>query len=78
MVRLLVEKGADVNAINYEGETALMIAVDAGDNPEVVKLLLEKGADVNARTKEGETALMIASKRLRLDAIKLLKAHGAK
>ncbi len=48
-----MQKGADVNARNKDGDTALMLGCRRG-HLEVVKLLLEKGADVNARDKDGQ------------------------
>ena len=60
VVRLLLEKGADVNANYPSGVTALIWASREG-HLNVVKLLLEKGADVNARDKFGRTALMMAA-----------------
>ena len=47
-VSALIAKGADVNARNNYGWTALSHAARAG-NAELVKLLLAHGADVNAR-----------------------------
>ena len=47
MCELLIEKGADVNAVEEDGWTALMIAAGNG-HKEVCQLLIEKGADVNA------------------------------
>jgi len=58
-VKLLLDKGADVNKKTDIGETALMTA-SYGGNVEVVKLLLAKGADINVKNSKGETALMIA------------------
>lgn len=55
----LLQKGADVNASNRNGETALILAATQYD-PEAVQLLLQKGANVNAKTKSGRTALMQA------------------
>ncbi|MGH9846685.1 MAG: ankyrin repeat domain-containing protein [Blastocatellia bacterium] len=53
-----MDKGADPNAKNNVGATALMLA--AGDHAKV-KLLLNKGADVNARSNSGATVLIIAA-----------------
>jgi ankyrin repeat protein len=52
-VKLLVDRGALVNARDPEfQQTALMMAVRE-DRPAVVKFLIDKGADVNATTRAG-------------------------
>ncbi len=51
---LLIESGADVDATNNRGETALMEA----RNAEITQLLIYAGADVNATNSDGLTALM--------------------
>ena len=56
-VRLLLAQGADANAQNDGGGTALMYAIE---DAEKTRLLLDRGADVNARSGEGRTALLIA------------------
>src|SRR5215831_982749 len=58
MVKLLLDSGADVNAKNPLGNTALNLSAD---QPEKVSLLVAKGADVNTATKLGRTALLIAA-----------------
>ncbi len=58
-VRAFLEAGADPNAADEDGATALMYAVWQQD-PEVVRLLISVGADVNAADKDGNTALMAA------------------
>jgi ankyrin repeat protein len=55
--RLLLGRGAVVNARNDAGGTALMYSVD---DVAKTKLLLDRGADPNLRSGEGRTALMIA------------------
>lgn len=59
LVRLLLEAGADVNAMNDDGETPLMRAAasqEEGHN-HVVALLIEAGANATARDRNGGTAL---------------------
>ena len=72
VVKMLLEKGADVNAKNTKGWTALMIASLRGQT-EVVKNLLEKGADVNAKDEDGKSALKHA---INNEIIKLLNARA--
>ena len=55
VVRLLLGKGAAVDAKDNDGKTALMLACG---HMEVVQLLLRKGAVVGAERQSGRTALM--------------------
>lgn len=74
-MRLLLDKGADVNARNHAGATALMWAAD---DLEKTRLLLDRGANVNAKSDDGRTALMIAAGWQGNSAVvKLLLDHGA-
>ena len=74
-VRLLLAQGADANAQNDGGGTALMYAIE---DAEKTRLLLDRGADVNARSGEGRTALLIAVGRAGSNAVvKLLLERGA-
>jgi ankyrin repeat protein len=56
---LLVELGADVNAANQKGQTALHAAAFTGVDP-IVQFLVEKGAKVDAKDRVGQTAWTIA------------------
>ena len=58
-VKDLIRLGADVNARNNHGDTALMRACQGG-HADTVKMLIEHGADVNAKDKEGKTSLQWA------------------
>jgi ankyrin repeat protein len=55
-VKLLLGKGADVNAQGGPYGTALC-AASSGGHEQVVKLLLNKGADVNAQDEDNGNAL---------------------
>lgn len=54
--KLLIEKGANVNARSNDGATALHAAAFFC-HTEIVKLVLSKGADVNAKNIRGDTPL---------------------
>lgn len=77
-IKLLLAKGADVNARNKLNRTALMFAALSADSG-AVKLLLEKGAAVNLTNELGYTALMYAaaSESQEPEVIKALLAKGA-
>ena len=73
IMSLLLAKGADVNFLGRDGETALMEANSA----EKVKLLVARGAQVNTTDKEGRTALMLAVDRGDVEIVEaLLQAGG--
>jgi len=62
-VKKLVEAGANVNARDQYGRTALMLAAQAGAKSyktDVIKLLLDRGADVKLRDAGGWTAFEYA------------------
>ena len=56
---MLIEKGADVDAKNNDGGTALHWAA-LNEHIDIAKILIENGANINAKDKDGETALEIA------------------
>jgi membrane protease YdiL (CAAX protease family) len=75
-VRALLEKGADPNAKDREGVSALMRAAYRA-NLETIWVLTERGADVNARDDEGLTPLMVAALRGNLSGVEALLEKGA-
>jgi ankyrin repeat protein len=56
--RMLIDKGADINATAQDGTTPLMLAAQNA-KLDVVELLLKKGANANAKDATGKTALDI-------------------
>jgi ankyrin repeat protein len=74
--KLLLEKGAKVNAKDWLGWTALMYASYYGQT-ELAKLLMNKGAEVNAKSNTGWTALMYAAYTGQIEIGKLLIENGA-
>ncbi|MGP8243379.1 MAG: ankyrin repeat domain-containing protein [Bryobacteraceae bacterium] len=84
-VRLMLDRGADVNAVDPLGRTPLMYAAASDLLPlDEVELLVERGADVNARDghklggDSGLTALDIASLHGETPVVAWLVARGAK
>jgi ankyrin repeat protein len=75
-VRLLLDAGADSNAQNVEGDSALLIAASWG-NTTYMRELIAHGADVNAQTNSGYTALMETAQHCDVEAAKLLLQCGA-
>ncbi len=59
IVKLLIERGADVQATNNTGATSLFYATLKGCL-DVVRLLIERGANVNLATNSGATPLIVA------------------
>ncbi|XP_071095704.1 uncharacterized protein [Haliotis cracherodii] len=87
IVRLLIEKGADVSAAAADDDddcyTALHLACKNG-HVDIVRLLIEKGADVSAAAAavaadddDGYTALHLACKNGHIDIVRLLIEKGA-
>lgn len=72
-VRALLEKGADVNAKDSDGATALILAAYYG-YADVVKVLIEKGADLNVKDRAGQTALDKAEAKHKSDIVNMLRS----
>jgi len=90
IAKLLIDKGADVNAKGTYGQTPLILAAmapqrrDSGDHAEIARILLSKGAKVNAIRKitfmgapDGQTPLDFVYKRDE-ELADLLRSKGGK
>ena len=71
----LLERGADIEAKDNGGKTALMHAV-LEDRTETVVLLLERGANIEAKSDYGWTALMYAAYWENTEVVDLLIKRG--
>lgn len=76
MIDTLVAAGADLNAVDKDGWSALMWASWSGLKDVTLKLI-EKGADLKIVDKKGNSALLIAAQAGRADVVKTLLEKGA-
>ena len=77
--RMVLARGADINARNLHGATPLITLAATSSAPRILPTLIQAGANINAVNLEGETALMMAVKWFGgTDTIKLLLKAGAK
>jgi ankyrin repeat protein len=76
VAKVLLQHGADVQAVNGLGLTALHRAALA-NKLETIPLLLEHGADVNAREVDGSTPMCYAALTASALTVQLLIAAGA-
>lgn len=77
LAELLIDKGVNVNAKSYYGDTPLHEALYNG-HKDIAELLIDKGANVNVKDKsDGKTLLHLAVQSGRKDIVELLIAKGA-
>lgn len=63
LIEVYKQSDSDIDEKNHDGNTALMLAVQAG-NLETMYALLEAGADVGAKNVSGKTALSLAKEKM--------------
>ena len=75
LIRYLIAKGADKDALAPNGYTALMLAARSGHD-DAARALLHEDVDINVRSPDGETALRIAKARKHSGVAELLIRAG--
>lgn len=76
IIHLLLQAGADINAINEYTGTSLAVAAKEG-HIQVVRALIEAGADVHARGLKSNVALVSAARGGHIQVVKCLLDAGA-
>ncbi|AVP87858.1 hypothetical protein phytr_9300 [Candidatus Phycorickettsia trachydisci] len=90
IAKLLIAKGANINARDLDGKTPLLIALPRCKT-EIIEFMLEKGANVHAKDKLNSSGIdkvfihcerngkeIIIPENIRLKTLSLLIEHGAK
>lgn len=75
-LRKLIDRGADLNATDTRGRTAMMAATHA-NKPESVKILIEAGADVNKQDNRLDNPFLYAGAEGLLEILRLTIDAGA-
>ena len=76
LIQHLLERGANVNAVNNNGGSPLMFTAVLGDLHSM-RLLLDNGANVQLKAKFNWTALTVAAAKGHHTMVSLLLDHGA-
>lgn len=83
--KAIIIEGANPNAVNEEGKTALQVAVEAGakfidqskifEFKKTIAILLSAGAKLNIRTKQGQTIFQLAAQSSKSDILDCLQDY---
>jgi ankyrin repeat protein len=77
IVKLLIERGVDINSQDGLFESTALHLAAQNRHLEIVESLLSKGAKIETQNKYGRTALGIAAREGHKDVVELLAASGA-
>ena len=78
VVKVLLDRGADIEAKDKQGWTPMHFAAGMNKEPSIVTVLLGRGANVQAKTNDGETPLDLATHRDNTAAIQVLRHHATR
>jgi ankyrin repeat protein len=76
VAEMLIKMGADVNAVDSNGDCPLYLAAQKGDAA-ITELLLSHGADISTRNKSGEFAIHSAALAGNMTVVRLLLDKGS-
>ena len=77
-VQLLVDCGADTNAVNKDAQTPLHAAAcGEKDCPELCEILLKHDAEINAVDEDGNQPLHYSCQKAHTETVKWMLSHGA-
>ena len=71
MIPFLVESGAEINAVDDQNLTPLLIAIK-NDEPEQISVLIANGAEIEKRNSEGQTPIFFAIENFSDSAVQTL------
>lgn len=78
-LKLLIAKGAKLDAADRDGDTSLISVAAWAKSPEKIKILLKAGANINKKNNAGRTPLIMSViSRRPLEEIKIFVEHSAK
>lgn len=77
IAKLLLEKGADINAVDIEGKSNALIFAAANEKIQIARLLIDRGMNVNSKNSSSGTPLIFAAKSGNTELLKLLLGKGA-
>lgn len=83
MINVLLDNGADINAMDNQGHTPLHLSIihHAGEEGaptlDIVNLLASRGADLDLQDHDGRTALFLATSESGYECVDVLLAAGA-
>jgi ankyrin repeat protein len=78
IVSMIVAAGADINATNDMGETALHVTAESDERISALKVLLDAGANTNASGPFDETPLQVADACESVKAAEMLRQRRAR